>query len=164
MLEGAPFSLTACLEILLGLLAINVCIKIGVPVDVDIDISPAPVATTPRVTPGGAERNTCPKGQHGCAESVPGRIPGVGWVSRIWPRSVYHRRVVGRDIHDLRTGRFNFDDLFLDNDFLLLCRFQITGGLGLGAEPLNGIQNIFLLLKKGVAQFLGPIELLAHVG
>src|SRR4030095_9077177 len=128
MLEGAPFSLPARLEILLHLLAINVCIKIGVSVDIDIDIPTAPVGTAPRVSPRSAERNACPKGKHGCAKRVPGWIPRVGRISRIRPRSVNHRRIIGRDIHNLRTRRFNLDDLFLDDDFLLLCRLQITGG------------------------------------
>jgi hypothetical protein len=145
MLEGTAFSLSPGLEILLVLLAINVSIKIGVSVDVDIDIPAAPVGTAPRVSPRSAERNACPKGKHGCAKRVPGWIPGVGRISRIRPRSVNHGRIVGRDIHNLRTGRFDFDDLFLDDDFLLLCRLQITGGLSLGAEPLNCIHDLFLL-------------------
>jgi hypothetical protein len=138
--------LPARLEILLVLLAIDTrIVDIGVPVDVDIDIPPAPVAAAPRVSPRSAERNACPKGKHGGAKRVPGWIPRVGRVSRIRPRSVNHRRIVGRDIHNLRTRRFNLDDLLLDDDFLLLCRFEITGRFRLGAKPLNGIHDLFLL-------------------
>jgi hypothetical protein len=164
MLEGAPFSLPARLEILLGLLAINVCIKIGVSVDIDINLPAAPVAASPRESPGSAERNACPKGKHGGAKRVPGWIPRVWRVGRIRPRSINHRRIIGRDIDDLGTSRFDFDDLLLDNDFLLLCRFEITGRFRLGAESLNGIHDVFLLLKKCVPQFLGPIKLITHFG
>jgi hypothetical protein len=145
MLEGTAFSLPPGLEILLGLLAINVCIKIGVSVDVDINLPTAPVGAAPRVSPRSAERNACPKSKHGSAKRVPGRIPRIGRISRIRPRSVNHRRIIGRDIHDLRTGRLDFNDLLLDDDFLLLCRLQITCGLSLGAEPLHGIHDLFLL-------------------
>jgi hypothetical protein len=144
MLEGTAFSLPPGLEILLGLLAINVCIKIGVSVDVDVDIPAAPVAASPRVSPRSAERHTCPKGKHG-AEYVTGRIPGIGRVGRIRPRSINHCRIIARDIHDLGTSRFDFDDLLLDDDLLLLRRFQITGGFRLGAKPLHGIHDLFLL-------------------
>src|SRR5262249_20808840 len=147
MLEGAPFSLPARLEILLGLLAINICIKIGVSVDVDIDISSTPVGATPGVSPRSAERDTCPKGKHRCAKRIPGRIPRIGRISRIWPCSVNHGRIVGRHIHDLWTRRFDLDDLLLDDNFLLLSGLEITGGLSLGAEPLNRIQDLFLILK-----------------
>jgi hypothetical protein len=145
MLEGTAFFLPPGLEILLGLLAINVCIKIGVSVDVDINLPAAPVGAAPRESPGSAERNTCPKGKHGGAKRVPGWIPRVWRVSRIRPRSVNHGRIVGRDIHNLRTRRFNLDDLLLDNYFLLLCRFEITGRFRLGAKPLNGIHDLLLL-------------------
>jgi hypothetical protein len=145
MLEGAPFSLPARLEILLGLLAINVCIKIGVSVDVDINLPTAPVGAAPGVSPRSAERNACPKGKHGGAKRVPGWIPRVWRVSRIRPRSINHRRIVGRDIDDLRTSRFDFYDLLLDDDLLLLCGLQITGGLSLRAEPLDGIHDLLLL-------------------
>jgi hypothetical protein len=145
MLERAPFSLPPRLEILLGLLAINVCIKIGVSVDVDINLPTAPVGAAPGVSPRSAERNACPKGKHGGAKRVPGWIPRVWRVSRIRPRSINHRRIVGRDIDDLGTSRFDFDDLLLDNYFLLLCRFEITGRFRLGAKPLDGIHDLFLL-------------------
>jgi hypothetical protein len=164
MLEGAPFSLPPGLEILLGLLAINVCIKISVSVDVDINRPTAPVGAAPRESPGSAERNACPKRKHGGAEHVPGRIPGIGRVGRIRPCSINHCGIIGRDINDLGTSRFDFDDLLLDDDFLLLCRLQITGGLSLGAKSLNGIHDLFLLLKKCVPQLLGPIELVTHFG
>ena len=144
MLEGTAFSLPPGLEILLGLLAINVCIKIGVSVDVDINLPTAPVGAAPGVSPRSAERNACPKGKHG-AEHVPGRIPGIGRVGRIRPRSINHCRIIGRDIHDLGTSRFDFNDLLLDDDFLLLCRFQITGCFRLGSKPLNSIHDLLLL-------------------
>jgi hypothetical protein len=145
MLEGTTLLLPPGLEILLGLLAINVGIKIGVSVVVDINLPAAPVGAAPRVSPRSAERNACPKGKHGCAKRVPGRIPGIGRVGRIRPRSINHCRIIGRDIHDLGTSRFDFDDLLLDDHFLLLCRFQITGCFRLGAKPLNGIHDVFLL-------------------
>jgi hypothetical protein len=134
-----PLPLTALANFLTKVVAVDGAIKIGVSVDVDVDIPAAPVGTTPRVSPGSAERNTCPKGKHGCAKRVPGWIPRVGRISRIRPCSVNHCRIIGRDIHDLRTGRLDFNDLLLDNDFLLFCRLQITGGLSLGSEPLDGI-------------------------
>jgi len=140
-----PLSLATLANFLAKVVAVDSVIKIGVSVDVDIDIPAAPVAAAPRVSPRSAERNACPKGKHGCAKRVPGWIPRVGRISRIRPRSVNHRRIVGRDIHDLRTRRFNLDDLLLDDDFLLLCCLQITGGLSLGAKPLNGIHDLFLL-------------------
>src|SRR5262245_61984135 len=164
MLEGAPFSLPARLDILLGLLAINVCIKIGVSVDIDIDITAAPVGAPPGVSPRSAERDTCPKGKHGCAKRIPGRIPWVRRVSRIRPCPINYRRIIGRDIDDLRIRRLDFDDFLLDDYFLLLRGLQITGGLSLGAQPLNRIQDLLLILKKCIPQFLGPIELIAHFG
>jgi hypothetical protein len=139
-----PLTLTALANFLAKVVAVDSAIKIGVSVDVDVDIPAAPVGAAPRVSPRSAERNACPKGKHGCAKGVPGWIPRVGRISRR-PRSVNHGRIVGRDIHNLRTRRFNLDDLFLDDDFLLLCRLQITGGLSLGAEPLNCIHDLFLL-------------------
>src|SRR5262245_66386425 len=95
MLEGSPFSLPARLEILLGLLAINVCIKIGVPVDIDIDISSTPVGAAPRIPPCSAERDTRPKGKHGCAKRITGWIPWVGRISWIRPCSRSEERRVG---------------------------------------------------------------------
>ena len=140
-----PLPLTALANFLAKVVAVDGVIKIGVSVDVDINIPVAPVAAAPRESPGSAERNSCPEGKHGCSKRIPGWIPGVGWVSRIRPCPVNHRRIIGWDIDDLRTRRFDFDDLFLNDDFLLFCRLQIPGGLSLDTEPLNGVKNVFLL-------------------
>jgi hypothetical protein len=117
-----PLSLATLTNSLAKVVAVDSAIKIGVSVDVDVDIPAAPVAASPRVSPGSAERHACPKGKHR-AEHVTGRIPRIGRVGRIRPRSINHCRIIGRDIDDLGTSRLDFDDLLLDDDFLLLCCF-----------------------------------------
>jgi hypothetical protein len=52
------------------------------------------------------------------------------------------------------------DRLFFD--LLLFCGFQIAGFVGLFPEPLNRIENIFLLCQKGIAQLLRPGQIVIH--
>ncbi len=50
----------------------------------------------------------------------------------------------------------------LDGDSLLGVRIEIPRLVRAGPQTLNGIENIFLLGKKGVAKILRPVEFVVH--
>ena len=63
------------------------------------------------------------------------------------------------DINDLGVGRLDFDGSIVGDDvFLRSARRQIPLGLGLGAEALDGIHDILLLVKKSHADLGGPSQ------
>jgi hypothetical protein len=47
---------------------------------------------------------------------------------------------------------------------LLIRGFQITLGLSLGAQLLDGVHDVRLLSQESLTQRLGPIQLFAHHG
>ena len=68
-----------------------------------------------------------------------------------------------RHIDDLRVGRDDLDDLLLHHHDLLVTGYEVSRGIGLIADVLNGIHHILLLTDDRVPQLLGPGELLVHL-
>jgi hypothetical protein len=52
----------------------------------------------------------------------------------------------------------------LDFHLLLFRGFQISFGLGLGAQLLDGVHDVRLLSQESITQRLGPFQLFAHHG
>ena len=144
---------------------IGVAVEVVVVVDVH-------VAATPAASPSPAA--TSPERPHGNPNAKGERDTG-GIVSRRW---VVDRRVridrsspndlgiVGRDIHDLRARRFNYDHrLVVDGlgcNLLLLGRFQRALLLGLAAHPLHGIHHIAFLRQERVTQIRSPLDVVGE--
>ena len=57
-----------------------------------------------------------------------------------WPLVINHVRRIYRHVEHLGVGRDDFDGAIVGNDILLRGGLQIPESLGLGTEPLNGIQ------------------------
>lgn len=156
-----PLALTAR-RIILYVGAIDVAIDIGVLIDVDIDVTAIVVGVSPRITPCRADGDTSRKGKRcGCCH-ISWRIVVIRRISRIRPYAVDHRGIVNWHVNNLRIGGFNLDDLLLNDDRLLFCRFQISRCLGLGAQALNGIHHRLLVRQKRIAQLLRHVDFFAH--
>lgn len=121
LIELSPF-----LELLLGLVSVDIVINSSVAVDVDIDLAPVPVGTAPGVAPRRAHGRTRGKGKRSGCSYVTGRVVVIRRISRVGPGAVHHCWIIGRYINDLRTGRFDLDDLFLDDYDLLFGRLEIA--------------------------------------
>jgi hypothetical protein len=179
MLPGASPTLPPCFHIRPVILAVDVPVKIGIAVDVNVDIPAVPVASSPGIPPGRAQRDASGKGQCPCCH-ISVWIIRIGWIGWIGPCTIHHRRVVGWDVHHLRIGRLNpdhsgllrcrlLDDRgwrrgWLDDHRLLFCGLQVALRLRLGAESLDGVHDVLLLRQKRVAQLQSHVELLAHRG
>ncbi len=143
-------------------IAVDVPVTVNIPVDIDIDIPSVPVGVPPRITPCGTHGDTRCKGKRGSSCHVSRRIIVVGRIRRIPPRPIDHGGIINRHVDNLWIGRLDLNDRLLDDDNLLFRRLEVTLCLGFCAKPLDGIQDIFLLREEGIAQFLCPIEFLAH--
>ena len=81
---------------------------------------------------------------------------------------VHNRRVVLRDIHDLRVGGLD-DDHFrarrgrLCFNFLLRRALEVAGISRFRAKPLNAVEDSGAVLRKRLPQLRGPVDLLGHV-
>ena len=96
--------------------------------------------------------------------------PGGGEIIRRIGRDraspIDNGRIVVRHIDRIGLGRLNDDDLlalllFLC-DLLLLGRRQLVVGIGLRAQPLDGVHHVRLLGQDRVAELLRPVKLRAH--
>ena len=163
-----PFSLSCLinlspfLELLLGLVSVDIVINSRVAVDVDIDIAPVPVAATPGVAPRRAHGHARCKGKRSGRSYVSGRIVGIRRISRVGPRAIHDRRVICWYVNDLRTSRFDLYNLLFDDYGLFFGRLEIPRRLCFSAQALDRIQDLFLILQKGIPHFLRPVELFAH--
>jgi hypothetical protein len=132
---------------------------------VHIDVAMPPVAIAPQ---GRAHCGAGGEGEQGRARGigVAGRIVGVGRIGRIGPGPVHDRRVIGRHVDHFRVGGHDLDDGLrfhsLGDDFLLLGILQRALGRRLAAQGLGRRQHVLLLRQEGIAQLLGPVDLLAH--
>lgn len=116
----------------------------------------------------GSDGNSCPKSDERCR-----RIIDVGWR---W--SVNDRGAVHRNINDLRIRRHDLHDRvshinnlgFIsslhngigDNHDLLGRALERADGLRLGTQRLDGIHQFQRLVNKGLAEFNGPSQFIAH--
>ncbi len=138
---------------------------------IDVDVAIAPVAAaTPVIAPAPDRpgRAECDAGRNHSRTDI-GRIaPIVRRIFRIGPAAVDGRRIIVRHVHRCGIGLLDHDDLLaflrLDADLLLLGGDQLLVVIGLGAQALDRIHHIGLLREKGVAELLGPVELVAHHG
>ena len=71
-------------------------------------------------------------------------------------------RLVSRHVDDLRIGWNNFNFSIIDIDSLLRGGLQVAQRLGLGAEALNGVHHIGLLVKERLAQRGCPRQIIVH--
>ena len=108
------------------------------------------------------------------ADRPPTRIPEEGHVCRR-PiiGTVYDHRIVDRDVNIIRLNWFD-DDVFGwpciagawgrrdPPDPLLLTRLEIAGLICPGAQRLNRVLDVVGLSQKGLAELLGPVQLIAH--
>ena len=118
-------------------------------------------------------RNDQPNGDAHCERERRWRPYINGW------RIIIVNRVgIGRNINDLRVGRLDlhnyvghiddllfdglFDDRVGDDDDLLRCRFQHSRGIRFGAQHLDRIHQLFLLIEEGLAQVHRPREVIVH--
>jgi hypothetical protein len=70
--------------------------------------------------------------------------------------------LIGRYVDHFWRGRFNLDDLFFHNNYLLLVGIQITRRMGLVTELLDGIHDITLLVGYCRPQLPGPVQILVQ--
>ena len=140
-------------------------------VDVDVVVGPVDVATpiasaagpTPnRVTR--AERQAS-RQKRAAARPVAG-APVIRRICRVGPRAIDHSSDRSTAHRPFPDRRLNDDDLlaalgFLRNLLLFRC-FQLFVRVGFGAQPLDSVHHIGLLRQHGVAEFLGPVELVTH--
>jgi len=122
--------------------------------------------------PGASEelfRNGNPEGKtrRDHARADIGRIPEViGWIVRVGPGSVNRRRIVVRHVDRIGIGRLDDDHLLaflrLNADLLLLGGDQLFAVVRFGAKALDRVHHIRLLREHGIAEILGPVELVAH--
>ncbi len=117
---------------MLGLVSIDIPIDVGVAVNIDVDIAAAPVTISPCITPRCAHGDSRAERKHRCSY-ITRRIIVIRRGRRIGPCAVDNRGIVGGYVNYLRICRFNLDDLFLDNNGLLLGGLEIAGRLRLGA-------------------------------
>ena len=87
--------------------------------------------------------------------------------------TVYDHRIVDRDVNIIRFNWFD-DDVFGwpciagawgrrdPPDFLLLTRLEIAGLICPGAQGLNCVLDVVGLSQKGLAELLGPVQLIVH--
>jgi hypothetical protein len=87
--------------------------------------------------------------------------------------TVYDHRIVDRDVNIIRFNWFD-DDVFGwpciagawgrrdPPDFLLLTRLEIAGLICPGAQGLNRVLDVVGLSQKGLAELLGPVQLIVH--
>src|SRR5262249_8975940 len=157
------------------LLVVHVLGEVVVVVVVDVDVAAAPVAVAPD---GGADRHADPEREQRRARDVSRRIVRVGRIRGVRPSAVDDRRVVLRHVDDLwirgldldhlrrrrwrrlRRGRRRRHDL--DRHLLLLRVLERALGLRLRAQALHSAHEVRLLGQHGVAELLGPVELLVH--
>ena len=143
---------------------------VGRPVEVvDVDVAVAPVESAAPVIAPASDRPGCTEGEtrrdHAGADI--GRIAEViGWIFRIRPGSVNRRRIVVRHVHRIGIGLLDDDRLpvflRLNADLLLLGGDQLLVVIGLGAKALDRVHHVRLLREHGIAQVLGPVDLVAH--
>ena len=136
-------------------------------VDVEIAVTPiesaTPVVTPASDSPACTERE--PRRDHSRADI--GRIPEViGWICGVGPSSVNRGRIVVRHVHRIGVGLLDDNRLLaflrLNAHLLLLVGNQLLVVIGLGAKALDCIHDIGLLRENGIAETLGPVDLVAH--
>jgi hypothetical protein len=154
-------------DIVHAVAAANVCIAIEVVVHVDVDITAAPTATpTPTATPRSSHGHTNAERNRARCDDCTSRWWIVNWRVRIGRRSVYNRRVVGRNVNNLRICLLNDNHFLALNDlrlnFLLLVRCKCPGILRLVAHTLNRVHYIFLLGQKCIAEIGGPLNIVGQ--
>src|SRR6266481_4468398 len=110
----------------------------------------------PRWTPG----PTDPDPERAESE-ITGREVDRGILSP-WPRTIDHGRVVMRRINDVRIGQRNFDVGPVVSTHDLVVRCQVSRFLCLLAQELDLRHDIALLMGKGDAQRICPIEILVE--
>ena len=136
-------------------------------IDVEVAVTPveaaAPVIAPASDRPAGAECQPC--GNHAGTD--------VGWIAeiirrifRIGPVTINCRRIVVGNVD--RIGLRLLDDdhllvlLLLNADLLLLVGDELVARLRLCAQPLYRIHHVGLLRQHGIAEILGPVDLVAH--
>ena len=87
--------------------------------------------------------------------------------------TVYDHRIVDRDVNIIRLNWFD-DDVFGwphiacarrrgdSPDLLFFARLEIAGLICPGAQRLNRVLDVVGLSQKGLAELLGPVQLIAH--
>src|SRR5579862_503070 len=157
-------------------------IEVVVVVHVDVDVV-VPVAAPTAVAPERrADSHAGTKRQQRGGGDVPGWVIGVGWIARGRPGTVHHGGVVRRHVNHLRVRRLVLDDGGLrrcslgcrcirrrrrcrfDGDRLLLGALEIACLFRHEAQALDRVHHVILLGQEGIAELLGPVELVVHHG
>src|SRR5271165_3314728 len=107
----------------------------------------------PRWTPGPTD-----PGRERAESEITGREVNRGILSP-WPRTIDHGRVVIGRINDVRVGRRNSDVGPVVSTRDLVVRCQVSRFLCLVAQELDLRHDIALLMGKGDAQRICPIEI-----
>src|SRR5882724_2229545 len=142
---------------------------VGPVVVVDVEVAVAPVASAAPVIAPASDRPGCAEGETGRDHTSAdiGRVAEViGWIFRIRPGSIDRGRIVVRHVHRIGIGLLDDDRLHvflrLNADLLLLGGDELLAVIGLGAKALDRVHHIRLLREHGIAQVLGPVDLVAH--
>src|SRR6185437_2131922 len=108
-------------------------VDIAVDVVIDVDVAVIDVVIVPAdgVADGGAEHRTREESRTGRVVIRIRRGIGVGRRNARRGRVNHRGRIVARYINHLRIGRLDHDRLLLDDDLLLVVRFQIARCLDL---------------------------------
>src|SRR5262245_66422983 len=133
--------------------------------------SVSPIVAVPQRRPDKSRRRGEP--DYG-ADSPPTRIPVERCICRRpVTNTVDDHGIIDRDINVFRLDRLD-DDVFgrpyiatawrrRDSpDLLLFARLEIAALICLGAQRLNCVLYVVGLSQKGLAELLGPIQLIVH--
>ena len=138
-----------------------------------VDAAAAPVTAAAPISAGGpppkpvgrAEGDTC-RDEAGADIAGVTPVVGVGGIIGVRPIAKDHLRLIIGHVKGIRHGRFDVDELPVlvlpDCDDLLLGRHELLSVIGLGTHPLHCIHDVLLLGQERLAEFLRPVELVAH--
>src|SRR5450759_5386180 len=85
-------------------------------------------------------------------------------VHRIPPRPINHIRIIDRHIQIIGTSRFNANNTFLHYHLLLFSCRNISLGVCFGAQLLNCIHDLLLLINESITQPRRPVKVFGHHG
>ena len=146
---------------------VRVPVEVVVDVDVDVVVAPAAAPAPAAVPPRRPDRDANTERDHASRDNGARRRRGriVDRRVRVDRRAIDDDRVVDGDVDDLGARRLDDNDrLLLDDlrlDLLLLVRLERAGPFGLLAHPLDGVHDVALLLQERVAEFGGPLDVVA---
>ncbi len=78
------------------------------------------------------------------------------------PTGKEHQGIVIGHVHHLGVARLDDDQIPVPIGAGVLQGFQVPGGVGLVPQALDGVDHVGFLQQVGIAEILGPVEVLVH--